>query len=289
MTPSERELQHEVAWVNGIRMHYVTQGTGELVLLLHGFPEFWYSWRHQIPALATRFRVVAPDLRGYNLTEKPPGVGSYRLDKIVEDIVTLIQALGQERAIIVGHDWGGAAAWMLAMTHPACVRQLIVLNIPHPEAMRRGLRTLRQIRKSWYIFFFQIPWLPEFLFRRNDYRSLEQTLRRMTVRPGTFTDADIEALKEANARPGGLTAEINWYRSLFRSPFLLGQRLRRVEAPTLMIWGENDLAIGNEFSYATEQWVRDFRVHHVPNCGHFVHEEQPEQVNRLILDFLSDI
>ena len=286
---SQPDVQHEVAQVNGIRMHYVTQGTGDLVVLLHGFPEFWYSWRHQIPALAKHFRVVAPDLRGYNLTEKPRGVAQYRVNRIAADIVELIHALGHEQAIIIGHDWGGAIAWNLAIFHPDVVRRLIVLNIPHPAAMQRGLRTLRQLRKSWYIFFFQLPWLPEFLFRAQNYRAIERAFRATTSPEGAFSDADIAAFKEAAARPGALTAAINWYRALLRSPAGFLQGMPPVEAPTLMIWGENDAYLGKELSYDTEQWVPNLLVRYIPNCSHWVQQEQPELVNRFMLDFLADL
>lgn len=288
MPGGEAELRHEVAEVNDIRLHYVTQGEGELVLLLHGFPEFWYSWRHQIPVLAEHFRVVAPDLRGYNLSEKPPGVGSYQIERIVEDVVALVHHLGYERAIVVGHDWGGMIAWRLAIERPDLVRRLIVLNIPHPEAMRRGLRRPRQLLRSWYIFFFQLPWLPELALRARNYAAIERAFRGMAVRKEAFSDADIAAYQEAAARPGALTAAINWYRAAFRSePFIRPQPLPRVEAPTLMIWGENDAALGEELTYGTERWVRDFRVYYIPNCSHWVQQEQPELVNRLILEFLS--
>ncbi|MGI8552644.1 MAG: alpha/beta fold hydrolase [Dehalococcoidia bacterium] len=290
MTSSQDALRHEVASVNGIRMHYVTEGEGDLVVMLHGFPEFWYSWRHQIPALAARFRVVAPDQRGYNLTEKPRGVSSYRMGTLVEDIVDLIRVLGYERAVVVGHDWGGAVAWQLAITHPEVVRRLIVLNIPHPMAMARGLLTPRQLLRSWYIFYFQMPGLPELSLRANNYAAIEQSFRGMAIRKTAFSDEDIAAYKEAVARPGALTAAINWYRAALRNPELLARRQApAVQAPTLMIWGENDTALGKELTYGTDRWVRDFRVHYIPNCSHWVQQEQPELVNRLMLDFLAGL
>lgn len=290
MTQALPDLRHEVTLANGIRMHYVTQGRGDLVLLLHGFPEFWYSWRHQIPVLTQHFHVVAPDLRGYNLTEKPAGVGSYRLETLVNDVVDLIHVLGYERAILIGHDWGGMVAWMTAIRRPDVVQRLIVLNIPHPEAMRRGLRTPRQLLRSWYIFFFQLPWLPEAALSAFGYQAIEQSLRGMAIRKDSFSEADIAAYKEAAARPGALTAMINWYRASGRDLSLLrpGQP-PQVQAPTLMIWGEDDAALGKELTYGAEAWVPDLRVHYIPNCSHWVQQEQPQLVNRLILEFLGDL
>ena len=289
MIGGEPPVRHEVAEVNGIRMHYVAQGEGELIVLLHGFPECWYSWRHQIPSLAEHYRVVAPDLRGYNLTEKPAGVGSYRVETIAQDVVALIHHLGYEQAILIGHDWGGMIAWRLAIERPDVVRRLVVLNIPHPEAMRRGLRRPRQLLRSWYIFFFQLPWLPEAAFRARHYEAIERAFRGMAVRKEAFSADDISTFKEAAARPGALTAAINWYRAAFRSEAVLRARpFPRVEAPTLMIWGENDAALGKELTHGTERWVRDFRVHYIPNCSHWVQQEQPDLVNQLIHGFLGE-
>src|SRR5215203_1684309 len=184
MTAPPSSWQHREAIVNGVRLHYVGAGTGPLVLLLHGFPEFWYSWRAQIPALvAAGYRVIAPDMRGYNLSEKPAGVRSYMLDTLCDDVLALIHHAGEERATVVGHDWGGAVAWNVPMRHPRAVERLIVLNAPHPGAFLRELRTPAQIAKSWYMFFFQLPWLPELSLRAGGFATLQRTLRTDPVRP----------------------------------------------------------------------------------------------------------
>src|SRR3954451_16988189 len=161
------ELQDRDVTVNGVRLHYVETGEGPLVVLLHGFPEFWWTWRHQIPALAAAgFRVVALDMRGYAESGKPPRWQDYRMEILAADVARLIAALGEERAHVVGHDWGAAVAWMVATLHPERVERLAILNVPHPARMERALRTSpRQLLHSWYMFFFQIPWLPERLMR----------------------------------------------------------------------------------------------------------------------------
>ena len=188
-----------------------------MCLALHGFPEFWYSWRHQLPALAAAgFRAVAPDLRGYNLSDKPPGVAGYRMEHLVADVAGLVRGTGRPRAAVVGHDWGGAIAWTFAMRHPELVERLVVLNAPHPAAFLRELRTPAQLLRSWYVFFFQLPGLPEWYVRRRDFALLERALRRGAVRPGAFSDEDVRLCKEALARPGALTAAINYYRAVFR-------------------------------------------------------------------------
>lgn len=288
--PAVEGLRHQYAVVNGVRLHYVEAGRGPLVVLLHGFPEFWYSWRHQIDALAPYFHVVAPDQRGYNLSEKPHGVSAYKVETLVEDVAALIHHLGEEQAVIVGHDWGGGVAWSFAIAHPEMTRRLIVLNCPHPAAMARGLRTLKQLRRSWYMFFFQLPKLPEWSLRIRNYRAIESAFRGMVHRPGTFTDADIRAYKEAAAQPGALSSEINWYRALLRGGVRqMKQSYPTIEAPTLLIWGEDDTALGKELTYGTERWAPHLTVRYIPNTSHWVQQEQPELVNRYMLEFLGDL
>jgi pimeloyl-ACP methyl ester carboxylesterase len=287
--PAQGEWAHREAVVNGVRLHYVEAGRGPLVLLLHGFPEFWYSWRHQLPALAAAgFHAVAPDLRGYNLSAKPPGAHSYRVEALVGDVLGLIRATGHERAALAGHDWGGGIAWAAAMRHPAAVERLVVLNAPHPAAFARELRTASQLRRSWYVFFFQLPWLPEWLFRRRDFAALGRTLRRDPARPGAFTEEDVRLYKEALARPGALTAAINYYRALFRDGTRwVGGRVPRIEAPTLLIWGERDRYLGLRLTEGLERWVPNVRVERLPDASHWVQCDAPERVNELMVEFLT--
>jgi pimeloyl-ACP methyl ester carboxylesterase len=282
-------LRDEYATVNGIRMHYVEQGRGPLIVLLHGFPEFWYAWRHQIGALSQRFRVVAPDQRGYNLTEKPHGVSAYGIDNLTADVAALITHLGETEAVIVGHDWGGGVAWSFAMQYPEMTRRLIVLNCPHPAAMLRGLRTMKQLRKSWYLFFFQLPFLPEFGFRLSNYRAIERALRGWTLRPDTFSDDDVRAYKDAAAQPGALTSMINWYRAAFRAGLHRPEPMPAILAKTLLIWAEDDVALGKELTYDMHDLVPDLTVQYIPHTSHWVQQEQPELVNGYITDFLQGI
>ena len=280
---------HQQAVVNGVRLHYVAQGDGPLVVLLHGFPEFWYSWRHQIPALADAgFRVIAPDQRGYNTSEKPPGVGSYRIEALVDDVAALILQAGESRAVVVGHDWGGGVAWMVAMLRPEVVDKLIVLNAPHPRAFQREMRTVEQLLKSWYILFFQLPFLPEVALRLGNYRALERTLTREPNRPRAFSDEDIAAYKEAIAQPGALTAAINYYRAAVRrNPFTASRMLRQIDVPTLLIWGESDPYLGIKLTEGLVEWVPDIRVERIANASHWVQVDAAERVNRLMIDFLG--
>ncbi len=284
--------KHDFIEANGIRFHYVTAGEGPLVVLLHGFPQFWYAWRHQIPELAKRFRVVAPDLRGYGDTDKPPRVADYRTGVLAADVAALVKALGHEKAHVVGHDWGGGVAWMTALEQPQVVDKLAVLNCPHPKPFSKALRSnLRQLGRSWYMFFFQIPWLPEAIVRLNPDQAAERFFRGMAKRKDAFSDEDIRQFRDAMMKPGALTGMVNYYRATFRNVAAMRELDRsttKISSPTLLIWAEDDIALGKELTYGMEPlFSSSFRIEYVPNCSHWVNEEQPERVNRLLLDFLA--
>ena len=282
-------LKHGSAYVNGVRLHYVTQGAGPLLILLHGFPEFWYSWRYQIPALAKHFTVVAPDMRGYNESDKPSGVAHYHIDRLTGDVQGLIRAFHEERAVIVGHDWGGGVAWSFAANYPHLTERLVVLNCPHPGAFQKALQENRQqLRRSWYIFYFQLPWLPELglrLFRR---RFIAQAFRGMAVRKEAFPDEELHKYAEALGAPGSARAAINYYRAAFRHRLRHGAiHLPEISRPTLLIWGEEDTALGKELTYDMDEYFSDrFEIKYIPKCSHWVQQEQPELVNRYLLEFL---
>ena len=278
---------HDFITTNGVRLHYVTQGSGPLMLFLHGFPEFWYSWRHQIPEFAKDYKVVAIDLRGYNDSDKPADSTAYSMPEFINDVQGVITGLGYERCVLVGHDWGGAIAWSFAYAHPEMVERLIVLNIPHPAKFAEGLRTPQQLLRSGYIFFFQLPFLPELLIQLNDYQALEQAFKGMAKNKNAFTAADIEAYKNAFAKPGALTAAINYYRNVLQLGSSLQSSWSVLEVPTLMIWGEDDIPLGKELTYGTEQYVRDFQIKYIPNCSHCVQQEQPQLVNQYMREFLT--
>jgi pimeloyl-ACP methyl ester carboxylesterase len=282
------QLTHRYADLGDVRLHYVEAGEGPLVLLLHGFPQFWYEWRHQIPALAeTGFRVVAPDMRGYNLSDKPPGVGAYRVPVLARDVERLILACGEQTAAVVGHNWGAIVAWFAAMRYPERVGRLAILNVPHPARFMDGLLSPQQLLRSSYVFFFQIPWLPEEVIRAGNFTLLRSVLRRDPVRPGALTAEDIERYREAMARPGVLTATLNYYRALLRHPRDTQALLERIEAPVLVIWGEKDRALSRWLADPPLLWVPNLlRVERLPEASHWVAEDRPREVNALLLDFL---
>jgi epoxide hydrolase 4 len=270
----------------GVRLHYVEAGEGPLVVLLHGFPEFWWSWRHQIPVLADAgFRVVAVDLRGYGQSDAPPSWRDYRMELLAADVAGLIEALGEERAFVVGHDWGAAVAWMVATLHPERVERLAILNVPHPDTMLQTLRrSPKQLLHSWYMFFFQIPWVPEHLAGALGRRFLEGAYR--DARPGAFTAEDLARYEAALLdSPGGLKGPIDYYRAaLRRSPRSAQAQFRPIPAPVLVIWGVKDRFLTEEMADPDPRWVPDVRVVKLPDASHWVQHDEPERVSTLLIE-----
>jgi pimeloyl-ACP methyl ester carboxylesterase len=286
MSVLEGSWQHAYITTNGVKLHYVTQGEGDLMLMLHGFPEFWYSWRHQIPEFGKDYKVVALDLRGYNDSDKPADKSAYVMDEFILDVEGVIKGLGYDKCILVGHDWGGAIAWNFAYAHPEMVERLIILNLPHPAKFAEGIRNPQQLLRSSYMFFFQIPWLPEFLIQSSDYQPIETAIKGMAVNKSAFSKEDLEAYKDAAAKRGAMTATLNYYRNIFQQR-MTSQDWSVLEVPTLMIWGEKDTALGKELTYGTEAYVRDFQIKYIPDCSHWVQQEQPQLVNQYIREFLN--
>ena len=284
MQELEQSLQHNYIYTNGIRLHYVTQGEGPLVLLLHGFPEFWYSWRHQIPELAQHFKVVALDLRGYNNSDKPKDAKAYHITELIKDVQGVIKGLGYDDCILAGHDWGGAIAWSFAHRYPEMVEKLIVMNMPHPAVFSKALKSSpQQMLKSWYIPFFQLPWLPELLMQAEDYRAITVAFSDNVSNKHAFSPQDIEMFKDAASKRGALTAMLNYYRS---NSDLFQQDWETLETPTLMLWGIDDAALGKELTFPTTIYVRHLQIKYLENCSHWTQQEQPELVNRYMWEFI---
>ena len=288
MSIVKAEWHEDYIIANGINLHYVTQGEGPLMLMLHGFPEFWYSWRHQIPEFAYDCKVVALDLRGYNESDKPKKLEDYKMEQLVEDVKGVIEGLGYESCILVGHDWGGAIAWNFAYAYPDQVDKLIVMNMPHPAKFMEGIKTPQQLLRSWYIFLFQLPWLPEMLLHWNDYQVIESVFAGTAIDKTAFSPTDIEAYKDAAAKRGALTAMLNYYRNIFPDLFnYKRQEWGVLNIPTLMIWGEDDMALGKELTSGTEKFVENLQIKYIPNCSHWVQQEQPQLVNQYMHEFLQ--
>ncbi len=286
-------VEHRWIPTNGIRLHVVTAGPpgGRPVVLLHGFPELWYGWRKQIPALAgAGFRLVMPDQRGYNLSDKPRGVASYRLDALAADILGLLDALGYARVQLVGHDWGATVGWYLATLHPRRIERLVVLNVPHPALLARALRhSPDQLRRSWYMFVFQLPKLPEWLLERKGAQALERALLESSRR-GSFSDEALAVYREAWRQPGALTGMLSWYRSAVRggwAPFSRHAPLPRVTVPTLLLWGADDRAIGRALAEQSLRLCENGRLLFFEQATHWVQHDESAAVNAALIAFLS--
>lgn len=289
MTAISFGWQHRFIETNSIRLHCVTQGEGDLVVLLHGFPEFWYSWRHQIPTLSQHFKVVVPDLRGYNDSDKP--ATGYDLDTLSADIGGLIQRLGYARAHVVGHDWGGTIAWHFAQKFPNLLDRLAILNAPHPQQFKQEmLSNLDQVRRSWYLWAFQVPALPEWLIRQNLPSIVRNLFQEQAIRKGAFTLKDTEIYQAALEKPGALSAVLNHYRQLFSPQTWLdwGRPLVPINVPTLVLWGEEDFLFSQKLTEKMDRLVSvPLRFKLLRQCGHWIQQEVPQTVNRELLDFLK--
>ncbi len=284
------ELEHSTIKTNGIQLHIVQAGpkSGTPVVLLHGFPEFWYGWRKQVPALAAAgCRVIVPDQRGYNLSDKPQGAKAYCVDNLVEDIVGLINALEYQKVNLVGHDWGAMVAWMLAIKHPGRLRRLGILNVPHPVVMKRFLtHDFEQMRRSLYALYFQLPWLPERSLRLGRWGVAARLMRR-SARPDAFTDEDIEQYKEAWSQPGAMTAMLNWYRAAARYQPQITSDMR-VRVPTLILWGVKDIALTYRMARPSLDYCAKGNLIFFPEATHWLQHEEADEVNRHLVSFISN-
>ena len=282
-------LTHRRIDTGEISQHVVLAGEGDgpLVVLLHGFPDFWWGWRYQIPALVKAgFRVAVPDLRGYNLSDQPPNVGDYAISHLVSDVEGLIDSLGEKSAHVVGHDWGGAVAWQLAMRHPERVNRLAIVNCPHPKVLVRALvRSPVQLRRSWYMFFFQLPHLPELMLQQNNYAALRKTnTAGRLVRPGPD---EVEPYIDAARRSDSLRGGLNYYRAMFRGGrALMRDKPARIDHEVLVVWGERDIALGKELATPPKRLVSNARVEFLPEASHWPHTDAPSRVNGLLVPFL---
>ena len=281
------EIEHIQIASGSVRLHAVAAGPSEgpLLILLHGFPEFWYGWRKQIGPLAQAgFRVIAPDQRGYNLSDKPQGIQTYAMPELIRDVISVADSAGRQRFLLAGHDWGAAVAWAAAALHPDRIERLAILNVPHPAVFLRYLRTRpRQMIRSWYMLFFQIPRLPEALISAGNFALGKRSLL-LSSRKGTFTDEDLDRYREAWSRPGALTAMINWYRALFRSrPRGAG----RIAAPTRIIWGEKDRFLLRDLARDSLDYCDRGELVPLREATHWVQHEEPERVNQLLIEFFK--
>jgi pimeloyl-ACP methyl ester carboxylesterase len=284
----QKKINFGYAQVGGVKLHYATAGSGDkLVLLLHGFPEFWYSWRKQLVDLSDEYTVVAPDMRGYNLSDKPKHISDYDIEKLVDDITGLIQHFKYKKAHVVGHDWGASVAWAVATKNPEYVEKLVTLQVPPPAVWKKN-QTIKQFLSSWYLFFFQLPTIPEWFLSKDEYKKLAMGLKTTTAEKGVFTDEEIAEYKKAWSEDGALTGALNYYRANIIKRMFGKQSTNKIKVPTLFIYGEQDHAVLPE----TVQNVGDFidaeyEEVRIPTSGHWVQQEASEAVTDSIREFLG--
>jgi epoxide hydrolase 4 len=289
MSTSVEHWQHQFIRTNRINLHYVTQGTGELVLLLHGFPEFWYSWRYQIPALARHFKVVVPDLRGYNDSDKPET--GYDIDTLTQDVLGIIHNLGFSKAHIVGHDWGGMIGWNLAQKFPESLHSLSLLSAPPPGLLARSLfNNFDQVRRNWYLLALQVPAVPEWLLQQNLASFLRDWFQVQAIRKAAFSSETLRIYQSALSKTGVLSAALNYYRN-WLSPQAwftkLQEPLSSIQVPTLVLWGQEDAVLSPSLAKGFERFIPNpFRFKLIPECGHWIQQEAPQLVNLELLSFL---
>lgn len=285
------KLDESFIELDDVRLHIVSAGPedGDLVILLHGFPEYWYSWRHQLPFLASLgFRVVAPDLRGFNKSSKPKGMQSYRSETVANDISQLIRKLGKPSAHIVGHDWGAAIAWMFAMRHQDQLDSLSILNLPHPLQMIEGFKDWNQIKKSWYIAFFQLPFLPERFLKYDNHWVLRWLMKNDTVRDNVFTQDDIEKFIEAFEGQNAWRSTIAYYRALrYENLWNIEHRMEVISKPTMILWGTQDRFLDHRFAEPPSRWVTNFQLHLNHDASHWLQQDRPDWVNEHLKHFLA--
>jgi pimeloyl-ACP methyl ester carboxylesterase len=289
MMADRRPIETIFVEANGLRFEVDTCGEGDrLALCLHGFPEAAYSWRRQLPLLAELgYHVWAPNQRGYGRTSRPPNVDDYRTGRLVADIAGLIDASGARSVTLIGHDWGAAVAWLFATDRVRPLERLVIMNVPHPALFARCLRTFAQARRSWYMFFFQLPKLPELALRWNRAEPVARAFVSTARDKSKFPPEVLEVYRRNALAPGALTAMLNWYRALFRD---MRRQTRRaypvIEIPTLMIWGEADAALTKATTYGTERFVRDLTIRYLPGVSHWVQQDAPLAVNAMLAAFL---
>lgn len=286
LTPSTR---FERLAGDGVTLHVARAGVGQPVVLLHGFPEHWYSWRRQIPPLAAAgYSVSAPDLRGFNLSDAPSRVEDYRIEHLVADVVALVRGSGQGRAHIVGHDWGGLVAWFVAALRPDLTATLTIMNAPHPTIYRRQVWRTLQFGRSAYVPFFLTPRLPEWLLSVGGGWMIRQMFLRAAARRDAFTEDELDTLVAASLRPGALTAGLNYYRANV-GRMMDGAPLPRIPAPTLVVWGDRDPALGAGLLGGLEEFTTSLQILRLPDVGHWVQAEAPEALTGALLGHFSKV
>ncbi|NMW31619.1 alpha/beta fold hydrolase [Altererythrobacter sp. RZ02] len=287
--PADSGISIKFVEAGGNRYEVAMAGAGDrLALCLHGFPELHYSWRHQMPMLAEMgYRVWAPNMRGYGESHRPVGTEHYGLNRLAQDVADVIDASGAKDVTLIAHDWGAIVAWHFAIKKLRPLTKLIILNVPHPKCGQREIKKWRQLKKSWYIFFFQIPWLPEKLLARGKGRAIQMAFRGNAVNTELFDDQALEPYRQAALRPGALTAMLSYYRALLQIPDGRDLPTYQVDIPTLVLWGEQDIALDIHLLDGLEDYVPDLTIKRFPEASHWVQQDVPDAVNAELQSWLE--
>lgn len=282
------ELRERFIETNGIKLHVMEAGPadGPMIMFLHGFPEFWFAWRKQIGYFADKgYLVVVPDQRGYNLSDKPEGIAAYKTDELAKDVIGLIDYYGRDQIYLVGHDWGASVSWWTALKYPERIKRLVIMNVPHPKVMNRNMLTNpKQMQRSWYIFFFQLPNAPEKLGSDNNFEWPVSVLAGSS-RPGTFKPEELEEYRKAFAQPGAFSSMVNWYRATLQCRNEPPASFR-ITMPLLILWGLDDIAIIPEQADQSLEYCDQARLEKF-DCTHWIQHEKPDQVNQMIEEFIA--
>lgn len=285
---STTEIRHDRISGDGITLHVAIAGTGPPVILLHGFPENWQSWRRQVaPLVEAGYSVWMPDMRGYNLSDRPKRREDYHMRHLVADVAAIVSATGYPRAHVVGHDWGGVVAWTFAGVYSLLLDRLVILNAPHMQIYTEKVWRSTQLLRSAYVAFFQLPSLPELALSGRRFKAVRDMFRHLPARKGAFCERDIDAYVSALSRAGALTAALDYYRANLRSDGIAMARAARTDAQVLVIWGERDPALGINLLDGLEKVAPRVRIHRIPDASHWVQNEAPDEVNRVLVDFLG--
>jgi len=283
------DLRERFIETNGVKLHVMEAGPqdGPMILFLHGFPEFWYAWRKQLQYFADKgYLVVAPDQRGYNLSDKPEGVAAYKIDELAKDIIGLIDAYGRKQINLVGHDWGASVSWGVALKYPERIKKLVILNVPHPKVMAKHVFTdTEQMKKSWYIFYFQIPGAVDHLAAASNYEWVIQLITT-SANPGAFTSQELEEYRKAFKQPGAFTAMVNWYRAMVQTKQEPPKSFD-VTMPMILMWGEDDVAMLTEMADQSMAYCKEGCLIKFPGTSHWIQHEQAAKINPLIEDFFK--
>ncbi|CAO4379733.1 unnamed protein product [Caenorhabditis nigoni] len=288
-----KNWNHKFVQLKDIRMHYVEEGPedGDVLLMVHGFPEFWYSWRFQLEHFKHTHRCIAIDMRGFNSTDRPSGISNYNISYLVDDIRQFIEVLGLKKVTLAAHDWGAMICWRVAMMHQELIDRLIICNVPHPTAFFDVYKISKEQRdKSWYVYFFQSQLIPEIAMRSNKMKMLEAMFRgkQAGIRNSqNFTDEDMLAWKHVFSQPGATTGPLNYYRDLFNAPSI-SRKLQIVQPKVLILWGDEDNFLDKKGAEFSVQYCRNCRVEFIRGASHWVQQDQPELVNAYMEQFMKE-